>query len=71
MHLKKVRQPVRLNHSKWEEGQNVEVGRGKVTPCPTVKSVDFALNYRITWLDFESELQGESGRLLAAVGSPR
>ena len=71
VHFRKVRQPVRLNHSRWEEGQNEEVGRGKVTPCPTVKSLGFALNYGITWLDFKSELQGEAGRLLAAVGLPR
>lgn len=45
-------------------------GRGKVTPCLTVKSLDFALKQGVTWLDFDSELQGEAGRLLAAVEYP-
>lgn len=36
-------------------------GRGKVTPCLTVKSLDFALKQGVTWLDFDSELQETAG----------
>lgn len=41
-----------------------------ITQSPAGKNMGFALRWVVTWLDLETGLQGETGRLLATTGYP-